>query len=138
MERKEFIAQLGLGAAFVLTAGCFGSCKKDSTPDSGSNPAVDFTLDLTAPANAALATNGGFLVSNGVVVAKSNAGAYVAATQKCSHQGLNQITLANNEWTCTAHGAKFSLSGSGLNSNGSNGLKIYNTAVTGNSLRVFS
>jgi cytochrome b6-f complex iron-sulfur subunit len=136
MERKDFIAQLGLGAAFVLTAGCFGSCKKDSTP--AADVPVDFTLDLAAPANAALATNGGYLVSNGVVVAKNNAGAYVAATQTCSHEGLKQITLANNEWTCTAHGAKFNLAGSGLNSNGSKGLKIYNTTLTGTSLRVFS
>jgi cytochrome b6-f complex iron-sulfur subunit len=136
MERKDFIAQLGLGAAFVLTAGCFGSCKKDSTP--AADVPVDFTLDLAAPANAALATNGGYLINGDVIVAKNNAGAYVAATAICSHQGLKQISLANNEWNCSAHGAKFNLAGSGLNSNGSAGLKIYNTALTGNSLRVFS
>ena len=137
MERKEFLAQLGLGAAFVLTAGCFGSCKKDSTA-AAADTIVDFTLDLTAPSNAALATNGGYVVSNEVVVAKNNAGAYVAATQTCSHQGFKQITLSNNEWACSVHGARFSLAGVGLNENGSKGLKIYNTTLTGNSLRVFS
>ncbi len=136
MERKEFIAQLGLGAAFVLTAGCFGSCKKSDT--TAADVPVDFTLDLTLPANAALANNGGYLVSNGVVVAKNNTGTYVAATQTCSHEGLKQITLSNNEWACSAHGARFNLSGTGLNSNGSKGLKIYNTSVTGNILRVYS
>jgi cytochrome b6-f complex iron-sulfur subunit len=135
MERKDFLAQLGLGAAFVLTAGCFGSCKKSSTT---SDAPVDFTLDLTASANAALVTNGGYLVSNGVVVAKNSAGAYVAATQTCSHEGLKQISFNNNEWSCSAHGARFNQAGSGLNSNGSKGLKIYNTSVTGSSLRVYS
>lgn len=136
MDRKDFLAQLGLGAAFVLTAGCLGSCKKADTGTVAQN--VDFNLDLTAPANAALASNGGYLITNDVVVAKNNAGAYIAATVVCSHEGLKQITLNNNEWACSAHGARFNLTGTGLNGNGSKGLKIYNTSVTGNTLRVFS
>ncbi len=135
MNRKDFIAQLGLGAAFVLTASCLGSCKKTDTAVAQN---VDFSLDLAAPANAALATIGGYLVTNDVVVAKTITGAYVAATVICSHEQQKQITLSNNEWVCGAHGARFSLSGSGLNSNGSKGLKTYNTSVTGNTLRVFS
>jgi cytochrome b6-f complex iron-sulfur subunit len=56
----------------------------------------------------------------------------------CSHEGLKQITLNKNEWVCSAHGAIFNLTGSGLNGNGINGIKIYNTFVRGNTLRVFS
>jgi cytochrome b6-f complex iron-sulfur subunit len=135
MDRKAFIAQLGLGAAFVLTAGCLGSCKKDTTAVTQN---VDFNLDLTAPANAALANNGGYIISNDVVVAKTNSGTYVAATVVCSHEGKKQIIFSNNEWSCTAHGARFNTAGSGLNGNGSGGLKIYNTSVSGNMLRVYS
>jgi cytochrome b6-f complex iron-sulfur subunit len=136
MQRKQFLSQLGLGAAFVLTAGCLGSCKKDTA--AATDAAVDFNVDLTAAGSAALATNGGYIVQNNVVVARNNAGNYVAATVTCSHQSQNQITLNNNEWYCTAHGARFALTGGGLNSNGSNGLKIYNTALNGTTLRVFS
>ena len=76
--------------------------------------------------------------ASGVVVAKDSSGNYVAATQTCTHEGNKQITLKNNEWYCTAHGARFSLSGSGLNSEGSKGLTIYKTALTGTTLRVYS
>lgn len=137
MNRKEFLSTLGLGAAFALTTSCLGSCKKETTTPSAP---VDFTIDLTATANAALLVNGGYIVKNQVVVAKTTAGNYVAATQICSHEGKTQVyyNAVNNEWNCSAHGARFSLTGTGLNGNGSGGLTIYNTQLTGNTLRIFS
>ena len=137
MDRKQFLNTLGLGAAFALTASCLGSCKKATTTPSGS---VDFTLDLTQAANAALANNGGYIITNNCVVAKTVAGIFVAATVICSHEGRTQVTYdgTNNQWYCTAHGAKFSLTGGGLNGNGSNGLTIYKTQLTGNLLRIYS
>lgn len=137
MERKEFLSSLGLGAAFVLTAGCFGSCKKATTTPSGP---VDFTIDLTLAANAALLNNGGYIVINNCVVAKTTSGSYAAATVICSHEGKTQVTYDSNSnnWYCTAHGARFSITGGGLNSNGSSGLTIYKTQITGSSLRVYS
>jgi cytochrome b6-f complex iron-sulfur subunit len=135
MERRDFLEQLGIGAAFVLTTACLGSCKKDAavTP-------ADFTLDLTTAANANLKTNGGYVVSNGIVVAKTTAGEYVAATVTCSHEQKTQVTYdkTKNEWLCTAHQARFDLTGKGLNSEGNKGLAIYKTTLTGTNLRVFS
>jgi cytochrome b6-f complex iron-sulfur subunit len=135
MDRKEFLAQLGLGAAFVLTATCMNSCKNTTTVD-----AVDFTLDLTAAANAALLANGGYVVSNNAVVAKTTAGVYVAATVKCSHEGLTQIYYDKtaNTFHCSAHGAQFSLTGAGVSGPSSGGLTIFKTTLTGNSLRIYS
>ena len=132
MERRQFLESIGIGAAFALTASCLQSCTKE-------NAAVqDFTIDLSLTANAALKTNGGYIVNSGVVIARDTSGNYVAATQTCTHEGQKQITLKNNEWYCTAHGARFSLTGSGLNSEGSKGLTIYKTALSGTSLRVYS
>ena len=134
MERRDFLEKLGIGAAFVLTTSCLQSCTKDTTADP-----VDFTLDINASANAALLTNGGYVISNGVVVAKDTSGHFVAATQTCSHEGNKQVAYIKsaNEFQCSVHGARFSLTGSGLNSNGSKGLKIYQTALTGTTLRIF-
>ena len=132
MERRAFLEKIGIGAAFVLTTSCLQSCQKESAA------AVDFTLDLNATANAALKNNGGYVVNSGVVVAKDNSGNYVAATQTCSHEGQKQITLKSNEWYCSAHGARFSLAGSGLNSEGSKGLTIYKTTLSGTTRRVYS
>jgi cytochrome b6-f complex iron-sulfur subunit len=141
MERRQFLESLGIGAAFVLTASCLQSCKKDDT--GGTTPTttgVDFTLNIDEAANSALKVNGGFVISNGVVVAKDKDGKFVAATQTCSHEGFKQVTFDNtkNEFMCSRHGARFSTAGAGLNSEASKGLTIYKTTLTGSSLRVFS
>ena len=136
MTRNEFLSRLGMGAAFVLTTGCLGSCKKDTPTPSNS---VDFTLDLNAASNADLKTPGLYVIVNDVVVARTLDGGYAAATVICSHEGRKEISYTSaNEWECGAHGARFSVAGKGLNSEGSKGLKIYNTTLTGTSLRVFS
>lgn len=132
MTRKEFLGKIGIGAAFVLTASCLGSCTKDG------GKAVDFILDLDASENAALQNVGGYIVKNQVVVAKAEDGNYYAATQICSHEGEIKVIFRNNEYYCTAHGAKFDLQGSGLNNDGRKGLTIYNTTLSGTQLRVFS
>ena len=128
-------------------ATCLQSCKKDEptpTTTTPTNPTtstgVDFTLNIDDAANSALKTNGGYVISNGVVVAKDKDGNFVAATQTCSHQGFKQVKFdsSKNEFMCSQHGARFSTVGSGLNSEGSGGLTVYKTALTGNSLRVFA
>jgi cytochrome b6-f complex iron-sulfur subunit len=141
MERRQFLESLGIGAAFVLTATCMQSCKNDKaenvTPTTGG---VDFTLNLDDAANSALKTNGGYVISNGIVVAKDKDGKFVAATQTCSHQGFKLVVFdgAKNEFNCSQHGARFSTVGAGLNSEASKGLTVYKTTLTGSSLRVFA
>ena len=97
-------------------------------------------MDLNDSNYSTLKNNGGYVIVNSVVVAKAKNGAYVAVTQICSHQGnVNVIYDASNDnFYCNSHGARFNTSGGGLNSEGSNGLKTYNTTLTGTSLRVFS
>ncbi|MCP9235913.1 Rieske 2Fe-2S domain-containing protein [Lewinella sp. JB7] len=139
MNRKDFLNNLGIGAAFALTVTCLGSCSKEDKAFVPTSPTgVDFTLDLDATENAPLATNGGYVVRNAIVVARTLDGNYVAATQQCSHEGNFAIQLRNDEWYCTVHGARFTLAGGGLNQFGSNGLTTYKTAVSGTELRVFS
>jgi cytochrome b6-f complex iron-sulfur subunit len=139
MERRDFLEKIGIGAAFVLTSTCLGSCKKEDYAPTGT---VDFTLELTEAANAALAANGGFIIKTDlkVVVVKDTSGNYVAATQICSHEGKVQVSYNKpaNNYVCSAHGATFDLAGKGTNSNGSGGLTIYKTQLTGTKLRVYS
>ena len=44
MNRKEFIEKLGIGAAFVLTSTCLGSCTRDRADPIKD---LDFVIDLT-------------------------------------------------------------------------------------------
>lgn len=134
MDRRDFLNQLGIGAAFVLTTACLGSCKSDTT----TVDPVDFIIDLTASEFSALRTNGGYVIKNSAVIARTTSGNYAAATVKCSHEGDNQIVYKTGEWYCNSHGARFSEAGAGLNSNASKGLTIFKTTLTGNSLRIYS
>ena len=140
MDRKDFLSQVGVGAAAFLAPICLGGiagCGKssnDSTPSAPSN--VDFTLDVSS---GALASNGGFLVSQGILVARTNAGAFLAVSAACTHQGTTvNYNAANNNFVCPNHGAKFSSSGMVTLGPATTNLKSYNTSLTNSTLRIYS
>jgi len=96
------------------------------------------TIDLKSTTYSKLNTLGGYLVvSNTYVIALSKTGKFIAATVTCSHEPKKRIVYSNEEWYCTDHGARFSLAGKGLNSNGNKGLTIYKTATDGNTLVIY-
>jgi cytochrome b6-f complex iron-sulfur subunit len=137
MDRKEFLTALGYSSGVLIFASCLGSCKKTNTDTTTIAPTVDFTLDLTQPANSALNTAGGYMYSNGVIVAKTTAGSIIAVSQACTHQSTSvQFQGANNRFYCPNHGATFSTTGSVTNGPASSSLKEYAVTITGNSVRV--
>ena len=132
MNRKEFLSLVGIGTTGVFIASCLSACKKE-------NNNIDFTLDLSSSANAALSTNGGYLISQGVIVAKTSAGDYIAVSAACTHEGVNvQFQSANNRFHCPAHGANFTIAGTVQNGPANSPLTQYNTSLSGNMLRVYS
>ncbi len=139
MTRKDFFARVGFGAAAVLIPACIGglasSCEKDGTA-SAAPTNVDFTLDITT---GTLAANGGHLVHLGVLVARTLTGSFIAVSAGCTHQGTTvNYSSAGNNFICPNHGAQFSSTGAVTRGPASSNLAQYNTALTGNSLRVFS
>ena len=142
MERKAFLKQLGAGAAFALTFPCLQQCSKSG--DGGfENPVptnVDFTIDLTSAEGAQLADNGDFILKNDVVVVKNLQGEFIAASQICSHQQTDQVRFRTEQggiFHCSTHGSQFDQQGNPLNTITANRLKIFNTEVNGDILRVF-
>jgi cytochrome b6-f complex iron-sulfur subunit len=136
MDRKEFLSMLGLGAATTVLITCAQACKK-SNPASTA-PSVDFTLNLTDAANAPLKTNGGYIYSNGAIVARSVSGAYLAVSQACTHEGVSvQYQSSQNDFYCSAHGSSFSTNGAVIGGPAPSNLKSYNTALSGNNLHVW-
>lgn len=137
ISRNEFLKSIGLKGAALLAVYCAGQsltgCSKEGvTPAPLASPV---TVDLTSSANAALLKQGGYIVTNNVVVANTSKG-YVAVTVVCSHEGLKKVLLRNDEFYCTEHGARFDLSGKGLNSEGSRGLTVYTVTQSGNTLTI--
>jgi nitrite reductase/ring-hydroxylating ferredoxin subunit len=94
-------------------------------------------IDLTSTTYAKLKTVGGYMIVSNIVIALSNANTYIAATVTCSHEPKKQMIYYNNEWYCTAHGARFSITGAGLNGNGRAGLSVYKVATDGKTLVVY-
>lgn len=141
MDRKEFMALLGLGAGSIFLGSCLGGCSKESTSSSGASTSsnIDFTLDLNDTANAALQSNGGYVYKNGVIVARTTAGSYIAVQQFCTHESVTiYYDSKNQRFHCDRHGANFSESGSVLNGPAARALKTYSTQLNGTSLRVYS
>ena len=100
MKRKEFLEKLGIGAAFVLTSTCLGSCTRDEADPPKD---VDFTIDLDDEKYEALKIFGSYVIEDEIVIARSNTGEYLAATLICSHENLSQITYSDSQgaWLCT-------------------------------------
>ena len=147
MDRKNFLSQVGVGAAAFLAPICLGGiagCGKSSTSSTPSIPTppsnIDFTLDVSS---GALSSNGGFLVSQGILVARTNTDSFLAVSAACTHQGTNvNYNAANNNFVCPNHGAQFSSTGmvtkSPPNTILSTNLTTYNTSLTNSTLRIYS
>ncbi|TAH21621.1 MAG: Rieske (2Fe-2S) protein [Cytophagales bacterium] len=163
MTRIEFLKSLGLSGAtlFTVLATCtLESCSSKAsdptpaTPSTGGTTnntgntgitgtntgnSIDFTIDISNAANATLKNNGGALVSGDVIVARTNNGDYIALAKTCTHQGTTvDFQAAQNRFFCSNHGSVFNLTGSVVNGPALNPLKQFQTALSGNNLRVFA
>ena len=109
MDRKDFLKQtFALCGLALIPIGVVESCKKQSF----SGPAnVNFTLDLSNSANAALNTIGGALVANGVIVVKASAGTFDALSATCTHAGCTVgYDTRSGTILCPCHGGTYNVS----------------------------
>lgn len=144
MERQEFLRLLGT-AGIAVCAGCsLEGCSSSSDPgpnNPGGPTGVDFTLDLSEAANAALLTDEGFVYKSGIIIVCLNASTqtYIAVSQTCTHQGTTiGWDAVNDNFRCPNHGSRFSTTGAVINGPAAVPIKKYNTSLTGTVLRVFS
>ena len=140
MDRKDFLNSVGMSAAAFAVISCIG-CKKSEgkTTETIGPSGINFTLDLGLSANASLLKNGGSLISNGVIVAKTTLGSYIAVQRSCTHENYTLTYQAqNNRFYCPNHDATFTEGGKVTNGPASSSLVVYNTQLTGTSLRIYS
>ena len=146
MERKAFFSSLGFSAGMIFISPVISSCSKsitDATTTTGSTTnggAIDFTLDLTSPTYATLNNNGGSIVKDNIIIARTSTGAFVAVSSICTHQQYNPISFesAASRFHCPNHGSNFATDGSVINGPAATALKKYNTQLTGTNLRVYA
>jgi Rieske Fe-S protein len=108
------------------------SCSKKTPTTTG----VDFTLDLTQPANAALKKTSGSLISHEVLIMHF-ANNYFATASVCSY---GTCTLAFNDTTaqitCKCHGCLFDINGVVKKAPATVNIKRYNAVLIGNDLSI--
>ncbi len=139
MTRKEFFARVGFGAAGILLPACVAglatSCSDEGT--SSSPPSnIDFTVDISS---GDLAINGGYMVTQRIVIARTSTGDFIAVSASCTHEGTNvNYNSSGNKFVCPNHNAEFSITGTVTKGPANSNLKQYKTALTGNTLRIYS
>lgn len=135
MTRKEFISQVGKSAVVLLAPACLtglSSCKKKNKNEPKK---VDFTLDVSS---GPLASNGGSLVHEDVIVARALSGAFLAVSAACTHQGTTiNFVSSSTSFLCPNHGSKYNSNGEVTQGPASKNLTSYGVELNGNSLRVF-
>lgn len=137
MERDDFLRKLSLGIVLICGSDCLISCAKNDALTGPSN--VDFTIDLNDPEYTKLGQDGGYIYKSQVIVARISAGQFIALQQICTHQGTRiEYIKSEKNLYCPQHGSRFDTSGNVLVGPANVALKRYNTALSGNSLRVFS
>lgn len=154
MDRKEFLSLVGTSVGAIILQSCISGCSKNEpiTPapspgtggtggtGGGGTTTVDLTLILTEAANSALQNNGGFIFRSGIIIARTNAGNFVAVSQACTHAGTTvEFQPNNDQFFCNNHGSRFGLNGAVANGPAMQPLKAYQTTFNAaqNTLRVF-
>lgn len=137
MDRNEFLRLIGVGAGAMVIGSCLQSCKKETAAPAFLT--VDFTLDLSLPAYSTLNTNGGYLITQKVIVARTLTGGYIAVAAACTHQGTNvQYQASSHRFHCPNHGADFGESGSVQSGPASHDLQQMHTSLNNTLLHVTS
>lgn len=145
MTRKEFFARVGFGAATVLLPACIAglatSCSSDDSNTGGSGSSTptptatsNFTVDIsTGP----LATNGGFQVTKGIIIARTTTGTFLAVSSSCTHEGVTLgYDKSGNVFVCPRHNSQFTSTGTVISGPAPSNLKQYQTTLSGTTLTV--
>jgi cytochrome b6-f complex iron-sulfur subunit len=137
MNRRDLIQKVLLGGTvLVMVPSVFESCSKSSTDPTSNQPGNQVTIDLSAPANAALNTPGGSKVVQDILVFNAN-GSFLALSSICTHQGCTVgYDPAANNIKCPCHGSAFTNTGSIVNGPAASPLQSYPVTKSGNILTI--
>ena len=134
MDRRDFISKsLLVSGAILVGSTLIESCKKKPAEN------INFTLDLSDPANAALANIGGSVVHDKIIVIKTGASSFAALSNICTHNGCTLTYLSTtNILVCPCHGGTFNIQGKVVSGPPPAELSAYKTSINGTVLTVTS
>ncbi len=125
---------MGLGAGAIAATYCLGHTAGCNKPPAG----TIIELDKRDSENKPLGWNGGYIIKDGIVIARNNSGDIVAASRECSHEHKVAVIFDSDQWYCPLHGARYDQNGGGLNSKGSGGVVTYKTKEKGHKVFIYT
>ncbi|MBC7570606.1 MAG: Rieske (2Fe-2S) protein [Spirosoma sp.] len=137
MNRHEFFLHAITGISALLFSRSMAGCSDSA--DQPPAPGLDFMLNLSDQINQSLAVVGGYVITNGVLVAHTSGGEFVAVSAKCTHEGtLLVYKPTENQFYCPLDLSRFSVTGAVVSGPATQPLNRYKvTTLNGaNSLRV--
>ena len=145
MTRRVLIQKIVVGGAIILvTPTILTDCTKITMPapapksaPGGGSSGNKITIDLANATYAALNTAGGSMVVQGVIIANTGSGNFVALSSVCTHLGCTiGYSLAANNFPCPCHGSVFSTSGAVVNGPAATALNSYTVSKAGDILTI--
>lgn len=139
MDRRDFLKTTclvgGLAGVGALV-GTLPGCSKTAAN-------INFTLDLTDSAYAALGHVGGnVLVNNSgynIIVVRATTSTYKAVSNSCTHQGCSVSYNSNiNGYLCPCHGGQFDIDGNVTAGPPPSALTKFTVTVSGTTLTIAS
>ena len=135
MKRRDFLNNTGTVLGVGIIAQTLEGCSKSSVVPSA--PPAGMTIDLSSPANSALKTTGGFVLTKGIYVICTAPSTYIALSSICTHQGCTvNYDSGSNKFSCPCHGGMYDSSGKVLVGPPPSPLPKYSVTLDGNSLTV--
>ena len=126
MDRKDFLKATCAACGVTSTLVFLDACSKQSF--------TTFTVDLTLPANAALAHTGGSVINGNVIVIKTSSG-YEALSLLCTHAGCT-VRFTGSAFVCPCHGGTYDINGVVTGGPPPSNLPTYTVTKSGNILTV--
>ncbi len=129
LTRTDFMRIVGTSIGLIAFTNCISACGKD-TNDVAPAATVDFTINWSKSPYSNLQTKGGYVIEQGVIIAQTLAGGFVAVSSVCSHDN-NALVFqgANTRFYCPAHQSAFSTNGAVQNGPAVKALKTYSVTV---------
>jgi cytochrome b6-f complex iron-sulfur subunit len=131
LQKSIYLVGGTVGAAWLLNA-----CGKSNPSPSASAPTVNFTIDISTSQYNSLQTNGNYLYTNNLIVARDNSGKFIALYDVCPHAGCNITFNGTNQFPCPCHGSLFDENGNVIQGPATTGVKKYTCTLVGTKLTV--
>ena len=141
MNRRDILKAFIAGGSVLLVAPTLlTSCETQDDPGGnpgGNNNSGPLTIDLSTNEFSALATAGGYVVKNGIIIINTGNDTFAALSAICTHQGctVGYNSSAGNI-QCGCHGSVFSTSGAVINGPAITPLPKYSVSKAGNILTI--